>query len=67
MSLVKLRQPQTKFLEQYLVKNVLTEAQAASRFGIKNLRARVSELRESGLAVQTVRTKSGLRAYTISG
>lgn len=65
MSFTKLSQPQTKFLEQYLAKNTLTEAQASSRFGIKNLRARVSELRESGLLVRTIRTKTGIRAYTI--
>lgn len=66
MSFTKLSQPQTKFLANYLSKNTLTEAQAVSRFGIKNLRARVSELRESGLSVRTVRTKTGIRAYTMT-
>lgn len=66
MSFIKLRQPQIQFLAQYLAKGTLTEAQASSKFGIMNLRARVSELRDQGVNVQTVKTKTGIRAYTIA-
>lgn len=41
----------------------LTASQAASRFGITNLSARVHELREDGYKIATVKTKSGKSAY----
>lgn len=43
----------------------LTVAQARSRLGVQNLRARVTELRQAGVAIKTVKTKTGLTAYAI--
>lgn len=37
----------------------LTAAQARSRFGIRNLRARVNDLRNDGFCVYTNRTSTG--------
>jgi hypothetical protein len=37
----------------------ITPAQARSRFGIRNLRARVNDLRSEGYCVYTNRTKTG--------
>ncbi len=44
----------------------LTASQAASRFGVTNLSARVHELRADGYKIATVKTKSGKSAYTMS-
>jgi hypothetical protein len=69
MSFTTLRSTQNKFLEQYLrgTNRTLTEAQASALFGIENLRARVSELRDVGLNVKTVPTKTtGRSAYKVS-
>lgn len=46
----------------------LTAAEAVARFGIKNLRARMSELRSVGLNVRHdgIATTSGLTKYAIS-
>ncbi len=69
MSFTTLRSTQNKFLEQYLrgTNRTLTEAQASALFGIQNLRARVSELRNIGLNVKTVSTKTTSRsAYKVS-
>jgi len=69
MAFTTLTTTQVAFLEKYLrgTSRTLTEAQAASLFGIQNLRARVSELRDLGLNVQTVPTKTTSRsAYRVS-
>jgi hypothetical protein len=69
MAFTTLKSTQVAFLEKYLrgTNRTLTEAQAASLFGIQNLRARVSELRDVGLNVQTVPTKTTTRsAYRVS-
>jgi hypothetical protein len=69
MSFTAIKSTQVAFLEKYLrgTNRTLTEAQAASLFGIQNLRARVSELRDVGLNVQTVPTKTtGRSAYRVS-
>jgi hypothetical protein len=69
MSFTKLTKTQNNFLETYLrgTNKSLTEAQAKSLFGIKNLSARLSELRAMGLNVSRVPTKTtGKSAYKIS-
>lgn len=38
----------------------LTSAQARSRFGVRNLRARVNDLRNDGFCVYTNRTGNGI-------
>ena len=64
MAFTQLTTTQNKFLETYLrgTTRTLTSAQAESLFGIQNLSARVSELRDLGLNVQTVPTKTTTRA-----
>ena len=59
---------QKAFLVSYLrgTGRTLTEAQAASNYGIMNLRARMSELRAAGLKVSVVETTSGKTAYKVS-
>ena len=67
-SFTTLTVPQNVFLESYLrgTDRTMTEAQASATYGIHNLRARVSELREVGLNVKTVKTATGKTAYRIS-
>jgi len=43
----------------------LTSKQAVARFGIRNLRARMTELRQSGLVVVTSRNREGLTRYAL--
>jgi len=64
MSFTTLTTTQNKFLENHLrgTTRTLTAAQAESLYGVKNLSARVSELRDLGLNVQTVPTKTTTRA-----
>ena len=59
---------QKAFLVSYLrgTNRTITEAQAASNYGIMNLRARMSELRAAGLKVSVVETTSGKTAYKVS-
>ena len=69
MSFTILKETQNKFLETYLrgTDQTLTSAQASALFGIENLSARVSELRDMGLNVQTIPTKTtGRAAYRMS-
>lgn len=68
MAFVKSSKTQKELLVKYLrgTSRSLTEAQASSIFGIKNLRARISELRQDGYRVRTGKTKSGKTNYFIS-
>ncbi len=69
MAFTQLKTTQNKFLETYLrgTNRTLTAAQAEALYGIQNLSARVSELRDLGLNVQTVPTKTtGRAAYRMS-
>lgn len=69
MAFTQLKTTQNKFLEGYLrgTTRTLTAVQAEALFGIQNLSARISELRDLGLNVQTVPTKTTSRsAYRIS-
>lgn len=54
-------------LESYLrgTGRTITEADARARFGIKNLRARVSELRNSGLVVVRDQATTGRARYSV--
>jgi hypothetical protein len=59
---------QNQAIETYLrgTGRTLTAAQAAARFGIKNLRARMFELRGAGLNVRTdVASSTGKAKYYI--
>lgn len=68
MSFTTLSKPQNQFLEQYLrgTDRELSAAQARATFGIENLRARMSELRDLGLRVRTSVNSEGRTAYKIS-
>jgi len=59
---------QNEFLVKYLrgTGRTITAAQARANYGIKNLSARMSELRNAGLKVTTVTTASGKTAYRVS-
>jgi hypothetical protein len=67
-SFVRIKSTQNRFLEDYLrgTNRRLTCRQAAAMFGIKNLRARMSELRKLGLDVSTDdRTVDGRVKYGV--
>ena len=68
MAFTKLTSTQKSFLESHLrgTGRTLSSAQARETYGIMNLRARVSELRSSGLVVRKTRNTSGRTAYTVS-
>jgi len=59
---------QNEFLETYLrgTGKTLSEAQAVATYGIKNLRARMSEFRSEGLRVKTQKNTEGRTAYRVS-
>jgi len=44
----------------------LTNQQALHKFGVRNLSARMSEIRQMGLRVRTHKTKSGDISYAVS-
>lgn len=60
--------PQKDFLVSYLrgTGRELSSAQAASLFGIQNLRARVTELRQEGYRVRTRKNTVGTTNYAVS-
>lgn len=59
---------QNEFLESYLrgTGRTLSAAQAEATYGIKNLRARMSEFRSEGLKVKTEKNTEGRTAYRVS-
>ena len=68
MSFTKIKTTQNQFLEAHLrgTGRTLTAAQARSTYGIKNLRARVSELQVAGMRVNRTPNASGRLSYSIS-
>jgi hypothetical protein len=68
MSFTRLTTTQKAFLEQYLrgTGRTLTSPQAQALYGIKNLRARICELRQAGLQVNRERNTVGRMAYSVS-
>jgi hypothetical protein len=68
MAFTKLSTNQTTFLEGYLrgTNRELTAAQARSTFGIRNIRARMTELRQAGLNVKTRTNYDGRTAYSVT-
>ena len=67
-SFTTLTMPQTEFLVDYLrgTGRELTAAQAAATYGIKNLRARMTEIRQEGFRVRTRKNTVGTTNYAIS-
>jgi len=68
MAFTTLSTSQTVFLENYLrgTGKALTEADAKARFGIQNLRARMTDLRNAGLVVRTDIASTGKTKYSVS-
>lgn len=68
MVFTNIQSTQNDFLVNYLrgTGRTLTARQAESLFGIKNLRARASELRQLGYRVRTTITQDGRAKYAIS-
>jgi hypothetical protein len=68
MSLTVLKSSQKEFLVNYLrgTGRELSAAQARAMFGIQNIRARMTELRQSGLKVRTRKNTEGRTAYAVS-
>lgn len=68
MSFTTLTSTQKSFVEQHLrgTGRALSEAQARETYGIKNLRAVVSSMRDSGLVVRKQKNTAGRTAYSIS-
>ena len=60
---------QARFLENHLrgTNRTLTESQAAARYGILNLRARVFDLRNAGLQVKVENGKYSMVARDVNG
>jgi hypothetical protein len=67
-SFTTLSVPQNEFLESYLrgTGRTMSAAQAEATYGIKNLRARMSEFRSEGLKVKTEKNTEGRTAYRVS-
>lgn len=68
MAFTKLSTSQVEFLETYLrgTGRTLTARQAESLYGIKNIRARMTDFRQAGLQVKRVPTTVGISAYKVS-
>jgi len=68
MAFTTITTSQTAFLETYLrgTGKTLTEADAKARFGILNLRARMTDLRNAGLVVRTEVATTGKTRYAVS-
>ena len=68
MAFTNIRSTQAAFLHDYLrgTGRTLTARQADSFYSIKNLRARMCELRQAGLKVRIDRTEDGRARYAIS-
>jgi len=68
MAFTRITTSQNVFLEQYLrgTGRTLTERQAAATYGIKNLRARMTEFRHAGLKVNKTPNSLGRMAYSVS-
>lgn len=68
MAFVSIKTTQNEFLVNYLrgTGRELSAAQAETLYGIKNIRARATELRQAGLVVRTRKNTTGRASYSIS-
>lgn len=68
MAFTQISTTQVEFLEDYLrgTGRTLSEAQARALYGIQNLRARISDLRQAGLRVRRDKNCEGRARYAIS-
>lgn len=67
-SFTTIKSTQNQFLEQFLrgTGRTISSRQAEATYGIKNISARMSELRSAGLKVKSTKNTAGRTAYTIS-
>ena len=67
-SFTTIKSKQTAFLETYLrgTGRTITAADAKARFGIQNLTARITELRDVGLIVRVDTASTGKARYAVS-
>lgn len=68
MAFTQLTTTQVEFLEKHLrgTGRTLSAAQAEATYGIMNLRARMTELRQLGLRVRKSTNTEGRTAYAVS-
>ena len=68
MAFTKLKTSQNEFLEDYLrgTDRTLSTAQAEATYGIKNLRARMTDFRHNGLKVRRDVNTVGRTTYKVS-
>jgi len=68
MAFTTLKTTQVAFLEQHLrgTGRAMSAAQARETYGILNLRARITDLRQVGLRVRKTRNTKGRTAYSVS-
>ena len=68
MAFTTLKTTQNTFLESYLrgTGRSLSAAQAEALYGIQNIRARMTEMRQAGLRVRTEKNTEGRTAYAVS-
>jgi hypothetical protein len=68
MAFVKIKSSQNAFLEASLrgTGRSLSAAQAEALYGIRNIRARMTELRQAGLNVRTSKNTEGRTTYAVS-
>lgn len=68
MAFTNLKSTQVAFLEKHLrgTNRAMSAAQARATFGIGNLRARMTNLRQAGLRVRTGVNTQGKTTYAVS-
>lgn len=68
MAFTSLKSTQVAFLEKHLrgTGRSMSAAQAEATYGILNIRARMTELRQAGLTVRTSKNTEGRTAYAVS-
>lgn len=68
MSFTTIKSTQVAFLEKHLrgTNREMSAAQARETYGIQNLRARVSEMRQAGLTVRKGVNTKGRTTYAVS-
>lgn len=68
MAFTNLKTTQVSFLESHLrgTGRQMSAAQAQSTYGILNMRARMSDMRNAGLRVRTSTNTEGRTAYSVS-
>jgi beta-galactosidase/beta-glucuronidase len=68
MAFTKIKSTQKEFLEHYLrgTGESLSGRQADALYGIKNIRARMTEFRQAGLRVRKYKNAEGRAQYLVS-